>query len=426
MFSRLSGMVSSRFVRSVAVLAGGTIGGQAISVLASPILTRLYSPAEFGLFQVFLSMVKTVDRTVCGGYETALILPDSEKAASKLLGVAIHFAVGFALLASLFFLLFGTDVLRVLDASELQGWVFLVPPQLALVGLSLSFNAFSIRRRRYKSMARAKVAQALSLVVVSIGLGLGGVSFPGLIVGFMAGWLTSVVFLAYPSRDDLTYANLRWDRRSRAVAHRYREFLTFGAPGRLLNGMVMVMPVFFLSHFFSATVVGYYSLVVRVTDAPLAVLGQAVSQVHTRKVVDLIQRRVAVRPYLLRLIAILGTISIVPTILLMIVAPDLFAWLFGPPWREAGLYVRILMPATAARFMVSTLTPTLSATENIRLAFLSQTLDFVVTGSVFLIFGPKGDPILLLTVFAVAYVALCLFRLFLIWMAAGHPRNKRA
>jgi O-antigen/teichoic acid export membrane protein len=419
-------MVASRFARSVAILASGTVAAQAISVLSSPVLTRLYSPAEFGVFQVFLAIVRSPSRAVCGGYEPAVVLPPSDTAARKLLGVAIHFAVAFALLVLIFLLFFGSDVLQVLDAPELEGWAFLAPPQLVLMGLFLSLNHFSIRRRRYHVMARAKVAQALFLVVVSIALGLAGAGFWGLIVGFMAGWFAIVAFLAYPNRDDLTLAGLKWDRESRAVARRYREFLTFGAPGKLLNGMVLEMPVFFLSHFFPATVVGFYALVVRVADAPLSVLAQAVSKVHIRKVVDLIQRGEAVRPHLLRLTAILGAISIVPAILLMVVAPDLFAWLFGPSWREAGLYLRILMPAIALRFVVSTLSPTLSATENVRLAFVAQASDFVVMGLVFLVFGPRGDPMFLLRVFAATIVVLYLFRFSLIWLAAGNPRNKRA
>jgi O-antigen/teichoic acid export membrane protein len=425
-FSTLSRIVAGRFARNVAILASGTIAAQVISVLSSPILTRLYSPAEFGFFQVFLALVRSVARSVCGGYETAVVLPPSDGAAKKLLGVAIHFAVAFALLVSVFFLFFGSDVLRVLDAPELEGWVLLAPIQLVLMGLFLSFNHYSLRRRRYDVMAKAKVAQAIFLVVVSIGLGLAGAGFWGLIVGFMAGWFAIVAFLAYPNRDDLGFEDLRWDRRSRAVARRYREFLAFGAPGKLLNGMTLEMPVFFLSHLFPATVVGYYSLVVRVADAPLAVLSQSVSKVHLRKVVDLIQREEAVRPYLLRLAATLASISIVPTILLMVAAPDFFAWLFGPAWREAGAYIRILMPAIAVRFVVSTLSSTLGATENVRLAFFTQATDFVLTALVFLIFGPKGDPRFLLTVFAVAIVGLNLFRFSLIWMAAGHPRNIRA
>jgi O-antigen/teichoic acid export membrane protein len=47
----------SSFARNVAVLVGGTAVGQAIVVLASPILTRLYTPEDFGVLAVYASLL---------------------------------------------------------------------------------------------------------------------------------------------------------------------------------------------------------------------------------------------------------------------------------------------------------------------------------------------------------------------------------
>jgi hypothetical protein len=49
---------------------------------------------------------------------------------------------------------------------------------------------------------------------------------------------------------------------------------------------------------------------------------------------------------------------------------------------------------------------------------------FVVTGLVLVILGPKRDPMLLLRAFVVSDVLLYLYYLPLIWVAAGHPRNR--
>jgi len=84
------------------------------------------------------------------------------------------------------------------------------------------------------------------------------------------------------------------------------------------------------------------------------------------------------------------------------------------------------LPFFAVKFVVSTLIPTLGATENTRLALVGQATSFIAIGLVFLTFGPKEDPTLLLTAFAVTGVALYLFHFLLIWVGAGRPRNKRA
>ncbi|MBC7345458.1 MAG: lipopolysaccharide biosynthesis protein, partial [Clostridia bacterium] len=57
-FAHLKALLSkSSFARNVAVLAGGTAVGQAIVVLASPILTRLYTPGDFGVLAVYSSLL---------------------------------------------------------------------------------------------------------------------------------------------------------------------------------------------------------------------------------------------------------------------------------------------------------------------------------------------------------------------------------
>ena len=45
------------FVRNSSLLVGGTLTAQILLVAASPILTRLYSPSDFGLLGVYTSML---------------------------------------------------------------------------------------------------------------------------------------------------------------------------------------------------------------------------------------------------------------------------------------------------------------------------------------------------------------------------------
>ena len=40
------------FARGVSVLVGGTAGAQLLTILAAPLLTRLYGPEDFGLVAV--------------------------------------------------------------------------------------------------------------------------------------------------------------------------------------------------------------------------------------------------------------------------------------------------------------------------------------------------------------------------------------
>jgi O-antigen/teichoic acid export membrane protein len=66
------------FARSVSILVGGTALAQAIAVAASPVLTRIYRPSDFGALQVFISLTGFVMVIAAGRYEFALLLPEDE------------------------------------------------------------------------------------------------------------------------------------------------------------------------------------------------------------------------------------------------------------------------------------------------------------------------------------------------------------
>ena len=62
-------MGPNRFGRTVAILAAGTAGGQVLSLLASPFLTRLYTAAEIGLLGLYLAFLSLASQMVSGRYE---------------------------------------------------------------------------------------------------------------------------------------------------------------------------------------------------------------------------------------------------------------------------------------------------------------------------------------------------------------------
>ena len=68
----------SAYARNVLTLMTGTTLAQAIPIAISPILTRLYSPEEFGRFQLFASVATNLAVLGCGRYEFALPLARDE------------------------------------------------------------------------------------------------------------------------------------------------------------------------------------------------------------------------------------------------------------------------------------------------------------------------------------------------------------
>ena len=51
----------------------GTMIAQAVPVLVSPVLTRLYSPAELGNLALFVSIINVAGTVIAGRYEMAIL-----------------------------------------------------------------------------------------------------------------------------------------------------------------------------------------------------------------------------------------------------------------------------------------------------------------------------------------------------------------
>ena len=65
-----------KFAKNVLTLLTGSTIAQAIPIAVSPILTRLYTPEDFGILALFLAIVSFIAIVFTGQYESAIILPE--------------------------------------------------------------------------------------------------------------------------------------------------------------------------------------------------------------------------------------------------------------------------------------------------------------------------------------------------------------
>lgn len=415
---------SSHFIRSVAMLGTGTILSQLIVVAASPILTRLYTPADFGLVALFAAVVGSITPAICGRYEVAVVVAKSVSQSKQLLGIAFLMALGLSMLAFVGVWYCGGLLVRLFNAERLGDWILLAPFALFLAGVLAGMNYYSNRMHEYRVISQSKILAALFGVVASVTFGLLGLH-SGLLLSSVIATAAVSLWLLYRYNRILNRSLLLWNRRKRVLLLRYRDFPIYNASTGLLDGVRLALPVFFLSRYFPEAVVGYYALVLRVAMAPISFVSGAVSQVNLKKVADLVHQNQAVRPYLLRVTVMLLFIVSPLLVILILYAPPLFAWAFGEDWRVAGDYLQILMPSLALQFVVSTVSTTFGATGHNRLGAIWKITAFVVTFGVYLVFAPRVDVMGMFVAMMLTDLALYSFYYFLAWHAAGHPLGYR-
>src|SRR5690606_40130625 len=79
----------NHFARGVSVLVGGAAGSQLLMLLAAPLLTRLYTPEDFGLLAICVGVLAMFGAIASFRYEGAITLPEDNVEAANVAALCL-------------------------------------------------------------------------------------------------------------------------------------------------------------------------------------------------------------------------------------------------------------------------------------------------------------------------------------------------
>jgi lipopolysaccharide exporter len=332
------------FGADVLKLVSGTTAAQALSILAAPLMTRLYAPAAYGTLALFTSITSVLGVIACMRYEFSIMLPASDEEATNLLALSLAFA---ALVSALTIpvIWWGREpLLEWLNAPQLWAYLWLVPPAVFVAGVFLALNYWNSRTKHFARLSVARVTSAVATTSAMLGAACAGHSTAGAMIAASVGGqaVTTTVLGAQIWRDHgkLFLRTVRW-REMLAGLKRHRKFPVFSTGSALLNTASWQLPALLLFRFFSSTIVGYYALGFRILHMPMTMMGAAIAQVFFQRAAEAhVEGTLSclVESTLRRLVMI----GLFPMLTLTIVGRDLFAVVFGSRWVEAGVYTQML------------------------------------------------------------------------------------
>ena len=282
---RLSEAARRRF-GSVLSLVRGTALAQFVFVLATPILTRVYSVEELGIFGVYAAVVVIASRVVGLRYEMATPLPRRDEVALHLVWLTMLVSLGMLIGGGLLYA-FAVDGLDLFgELHPLQSYVSIVMAGILMFVLNGAMSMWFIRKKEFGTVANARMINALLLALFQL-------------AGFLSPAKLLVLLGAYPLA--LAISNLyllrRLDwrlaryRRSRAkllgtLARRYRKFPLYETLTSTISELSQALPLFVLSIFFGNVQVGYFFMARRIGLVPTSIVGRAISQVNHAEMLE--------------------------------------------------------------------------------------------------------------------------------------------
>jgi lipopolysaccharide exporter len=331
----------SAFLRSILILAGGTALGQGVVVLFAPVLTRIYTPADFGVLATFASIISVAVVVLSLRYEQAVVLPEQRRMAIALLGLSLSLVFALSFITAIALWIKRDSLLRL--GGFHTDFLWLLPLGLVGAGLYQAINFWALREQAFERIARTRLVQSLGMVLTQLGLGVAGLGSAGLLVGEVVGRVGGSWSLMLFLRG-VTLRELFDVRQMLYAAKRYLRFPLYSTWAALLNTLSLQLPFLTLPSLFNNEVAGFFALAYRVLGLPSFLVGQAVGQVFLSKAATLRNVPEELARLTARTALSLLAVGIAVFAIVAIGGVGLFGFFFGESWRQAGVYAQIMAP----------------------------------------------------------------------------------
>jgi len=422
----------SKFTRNIATLVTGTAMAQAIPLALSPILTRLYTPEDFGVLATYMSIAAVATVLVSLKYDVAIIIPEKDDDSLNITALSIVIACIVSVFIFLITFFFNTKIATFLieekdDAEVLSKWLYFVPFSVFFTGI---FNAISFwfnRKTLYKRMAASKVINTSAMSGIQVGSGLLNFTPIGLLIGFISGRFFSILYLFYKLKKDKdsTFSKITKDKML-FMLKRYKRFPYFTLPAEFTNVISNQLPVFIIGKYFGGMILGNYSLMERVLNAPISLLGKSVLDVFKQRASEDYVRDGNCKRIFVKTLKTLMLLSILPTVLLFFLSPFIFGFIFGKEWVMAGEFAQIFSILFFFKFTASPLSYMFNIAEKQHYDMFWQIGLLIFTMISFLIGIHYNDIKTALIYFVISYSLLYMLNIYLSYsFAKGNKKTKR-
>lgn len=339
------------FARSVVTLVTGTVFSQIVVFLLSPIISRIYSPSEMADFAIYTRALVFVSTIATARFESALALPKREEHAFSLYRLLIQL-IKYSFFISLFLSLI---IVSIFNFSTHTNFILLMIPFgfVPLCFMNIG-NNWGLRVGNFKEISRVRMLNSLSMNISNILFGIGGLGYKGLIFGYIVGvtlpatWFTKKYHLL-----KLKYKDFKHKKRRNVIGKTYLDFPKVMLPHALVDISRDMLLVFFILVYYDKNALGSYDHSFKMLKLPLTVVGSAIGQVYFQKVAVKRNNGESLIEITIETMRNLFLISIIPFGVLMLYGEELFAFVFGEPWRMSGRFSEIMAPWLMINLVVS-------------------------------------------------------------------------
>lgn len=350
----IKNVFKSTFFGSISILTFGSIIAQCISFALVPFITREYSPDQFATFTYILSVSAIFMGIINCRYDLLIVKAENKHDTYALIKGALFIGLFIS------FIIFIACII-IFSIKDNFKWYHAIYLLILLISYAIInvLTAYNNKLREYKIISSVNVIRPISQNLGALLLGFLPIGAHGLLFSYVTGQFMGIIrqnkSLKGQWRAILNISN----RDTIGILKKNKNQLLYSTPAQLLNSLSYSSITIAIETLFGLTILGYYSLSVRLLGLPLSVISGNVSKVFYERAVNEYSANGSYRKSLVKTLLFLSILAVPMLIIMMWLIPNLCGLFFGQEWINAGKYIFTLAPMFAIRFIVTAVAPAL-------------------------------------------------------------------
>lgn len=371
---------NSSFLKNALTLISSTVVAQLMPIVTAPILTRIYSPDDYGVLGIYMAVSGLFSVFSTLGYANAIMIAKEEEEARQLMTICIYNALFVSFISLVVVLILRGVISKYFQIEKMSDiYLYFIPFTVLINGLNAALSVWANKKGQYKRMAFSRIGTSVLTPIISISIGLLYHDFFGLFLGLIAGQLIFTLVLWIQSwKDDtqlLQFLNFSLLKRP---YKQHKNFFLFSLPADFINSFTNQIPIFILSSLAGPGVVGQYNMSNRMLGLPSSFISGSIGEVFKQRATEDYHKTGTCLPIFIKTFKTLFFLSLPIFSIIFIFGADLFAFAFGDKWRQAGEFSRIMAFMFFLRFFVSPLTYTFFIKNKQKEDFMGHLLMLIV------------------------------------------------
>lgn len=350
-------VLNSDFVKNILTLLSGVAVAQILPIALSPILTRLYTPEDFGLFGLYLSLTSAVAVFATGRFDLAIIEPKHDYDAKILVLISFLLSIVFSAFLLIVFIAFNGAIAGLLGDNRISNWLYLVPFSVFSIS-SVSILYYWLNRKKlYKERSLSRVISSSTISIVSLSIAFFKSIKPGgLILGIFLGQIANVFFL----KNFFSFQDVHFNKKkAKIIALKYKDYPKYLMLSTFLEKIAVSLPIFLFTSYYGLVITGFYALSEKIIGGTISVFGQVIGEVYRQKASEEYQELGNCKKTFLYTFKRLFIIGVFLFLFLFFFSELFFSLLFGERWLIAGTITKYLSFSVFFNFLSSPLSYTI-------------------------------------------------------------------